>query len=403
MIRIGLKREGKVPADTRVALSPLQAKVFQEKHKNEVEIYVEKSANRCFSDEEFAAAGFPPVDDLDHCDLILGIKETIIPRLMRDKTYMFFAHVIKKQAYNRELLLTVLKRNIRLIDYETLLDEKGVRLIGFGKYAGIVGAHYALLMWGKKTGRFELRRAVECFDYEDMLTEYSKLNMGNPKILITGKGRVSSGIVEILNKAGIKQINSDAYINSEFNEAVYVQLDADELYKHKEGKDFDFQHFFSHPADYLSVFERFIPHTDILINGIFWDPAADRFFEKKSAVAADFRIKIIADVSCDINGSVPLTYRSTTIDDPFYGVDRRTLREFEAFGSDSIDMMTIGNLPNELPRDATLMFGKLMSETILPLYIEDREHTILKRATIAADGRLTPRYAYLQDYVDGKK
>jgi len=402
MIRIGLKREGKVPPDTRVALSPCQARNFQDNYPD-VEFIVEKSSARCFSDNEYQQAGIEIMENLEHCDLILGIKETIIPRLIRDKTYMFFAHVIKKQAYNRELLRAILQRNIRLIDYETLLDEHGVRLIGFGRYAGIVGAHYALLMWGKKTLRYDLRRAVDCFDYVHMLEEYTKLKLDNPKILVTGRGRVSGGIVEVMQKAGIRMVDTKSFLTNDFEEAVYAQVDADEIYKHKNDEPFDFQHFFHHPSEYVSDFEKFIPCTDILINGIFWDPNADQFFSKKRVTSAGFRIKIIADVSCDINGSIPLTHRSTSIDDPFYGIDRKTLRETEAFQKDSIDMMTIGNLPNELPRDASLMFGEVLSEKVLPLYLEDSCHPVIRHATITENGSLTENYVYLQDFVDGKE
>jgi saccharopine dehydrogenase (NAD+, L-lysine-forming) len=401
MLKIGIKYEGKTPPDTRVALTPSELIKLKKKYPM-LDFRVEKSSTRCYSDQEYEEAGFAPVDDISDCDIIFGVKETQIPRLLEKKTYLFFSHVIKKQPYNREKLRTALERKIRLIDYELLKDDNGFRVIGFGRFAGIVGAHYALWMWGKKKRLFQIKRAVECKDYQEMIGQYQHLDFGNARIVVTGNGRVSKGAIEILQAAGIREVSPEEYLAQSFNEAVYVQLDVDKLYQRKDGESFEFQHFFDHPEAYDSTFENYIPKTNVLINGMYWDPNAPELFQKSRIQQNDFAIEVISDISCDIDGSVPITTRATTIADPVYGYSAREMKECEPFSEASIDMMTVDNLPNELPRDASSMFAEVLGEKIIPLFIEDPKHPCLQGATICEDGQLTEDFSYLQDYVDGK-
>ncbi len=398
MLKIGLIKEGKIPSDYRVALTPEQAYALMKKY-SELEIIVQSSEKRAFTDDEYRELGIKVTDDVSDCDILMGIKEVPVDMLIPGKTYLFFSHTIKKQPHNRKLLQEILNRNIRLIDYELLADENKVRLIGFGRFAGIVGAHYALMMWGLKKNYYNIKPAWQVHDYARLIEQYHSLYFGKPKILVTGGGRVSKGIVEILNNAGIREVSVDSYLNEEFHEAVYVQCDMDALYVPLNDKPFSFQEFFDYPERFECVFRKFIPQTDILINGMYWSPRAQRLFEKEEARKENFRIQIIADVTCDINGSVPLTYFPTTSIKPFYGIDRDTLEVTVPFGFNTIDMMTIDNLPNELPRDASHMFGEVLSTTIIPLLINEPENPILKRATIAENGQLTPDFNFLKDYV----
>ncbi len=399
--KIGLIKERKTPPDSRVALTPIQLSQLTATN-NELTINVESSKARCFKDEEYRNLKLNVIENVNDCQLLLGVKEVPIEHLIEGKDYMFFSHTFKKQLYNRNLLQAVLKKNIRLIDYETIVDENGIRLIGFGKYAGIVGTHYALLMWGKKTGTYDFKRAVECYDYKEMIKQYENANFGKARIIVTGTGKVSNGCILVLDKAKIKRVSSEEFLTKEFDEAVYLQIDVDEINKHKEGKAFEFQHFFDNPKDYESKFEKYLSKTDILINGMYWDPDAPRLFTKEDVADKNFNIKVISDISCDINGSVPITIKATTIANPYYGFDADKMQECEAFTKKSIDMMTVDNLPNELPRDASTMFGSVMLNKVIPLYLENSHHEILQNATIAENGKLTEKFSYLQDYVDGK-
>ncbi|MBL6963486.1 MAG: alanine dehydrogenase [Bacteroidetes bacterium] len=402
MLKIGIKHEGKIPPDTRVPLTPRDL-VKLKKRFSDIDFKVEKSPSRCFKNDEYARAGFTPVGNISDCDIILGVKETQIARMIPAKTYLYFSHVIKKQAYNKIKLQAILRNKIRLIDYELLKDESGNRLIGFGHYAGIVGAHYALWMWGKKNQLYSMNRAVECYDYQEMTGQYENLHFGNAKILLTGNGRVSKGAAGILRAAQIREVNASQFIGEEFNEAVFVQLDVDQLYVHKKGNDFVFQEFFDHPDDFESIFEKFITKTNILINGMYWDMRAPRLFEKVRIQQKGFGIKVISDISCDINGSVPITTRATSIADPVYGYSAVQMKECLPFTKESIDMMTVDNLPNELPRDASTLFGEQLSGQIIPLFIENPDHPILENASITKNGNLTKHFAYLEDYVYGKE
>ncbi len=400
-MKLGIIREEKTPGDSRVPLTPVQVVDLLKKYP-EVEIKVQHSDVRAYADAEYTEMGIEVVEDVSECDVLLGVKEVPVNSLIPGKTYFFFSHTIKEQAYNKRLLQAILEKNIRLLDYETLVNDDGVRLVGFGRYAGIVGAHHALLMWGKKKGLFNIKPANKCRDYLEMVEQYSGLDYGTVKIFITGNGRVSRGSVEVLKNAGIREVNVDDYLHRDFREAVFVQCDMDELYMPHDGNDFDFHYFFHHPEKFSCNFKRFLPETDILINGMFWDPRADVLFTKEDVISSPFNIRIISDISCDINGSVPLTYKATTIDNPYYGVDPRSLEEIDAFTGDSIDMMTVDNLPNELPRDASEMFGDVMMHQILPLLFKNRHHPVLDNATIAENGELTPKYSYLKDFAGVK-
>lgn len=401
MIKIGLLKEGKIPPDRRIVLTPHHASALMKKYPDIVVVVVEDNQNRCFTNNEYEHAGVEVVQDISDCDILLGVKEVPVNQLIEGKTYMFFSHTIKKQEHNRRLLQEILKKKIRLIDYECLHDVEGNRLIGFGRFAGIVGAQHALVMWGKYTGRYELKRAIEHHDYNLLIESNNNIDLGKVKIFVTGNGRVSKGAVELLEHAGIKKLTVKEYLAYQGDRPVYCQCDMDELYRHKKGKPFDFHHFFSFPEQYECVFDKFYASTDILINGMFWSPKADRLFQPEDIKKDNFNIRIISDISCDINGSVPLTTRATTIDQPYFGVSRRNLQECEPFTKDEITMMTIDNLPNELPRDSSAMFAEVMTERVLTLLIEQPDHPIIYNATITADGKLNKPFSYLADYVAG--
>lgn len=401
-IKIGIIREGKNPPDARTPLTPEQCAEAQVELP--VRIVVEPSPIRCFKDEEFVKHGIHLQDDLSDCDILLGVKEVPIEKLIPGKTYLFFSHTIKKQPYNRPLLQAILDKNIRLIDYEVLTDERGERLIAFGFYAGIVGAHNGLWTWGKRTEQFSLPRLSQSHDYAEVLEVYERLQLPPLRIVLTGGGRVSSGAAKNLRDMGIEQVSPQEFLDNQYDTAVFTQLKAEDYVAHRDGKPFDKAHFYAQGNEYLSTFNRFWPLTDIFINGIFYDKKAPMFFTLEDMCRTDFRPQVIADITCDLmpDSSVPSTVRATKIADPVYGFDPQTGLETPAFGPHGVDMMTIDNLPSELPRDASAFFGRQLLEKILPELLKGRESAAIRRGMIAENGALTEEFAYLQGYVESR-
>ncbi len=399
MVKIGIIREGKVPPDARVPLTPEQCAEVQVEHP--VRIVVQPSPIRSFKDEEFVAHGVRLQEDVSDCDVLIGVKEVPIAQLIPGKTYLFFSHTIKKQPYNRGLLQAVLEKNIRLIDYEVLTNDHGERLIAFGFYAGIVGAHNGLWTWGERTGQFHLPRLYQCHDYAEALAAYENLSLPPLRIVLTGGGRVASGAAKNLKDMGIRQVTPAAFLTQDFQEPVFTQLHAQDYVVHRDERPFVKQHFYAHAEEYRSAFAPFFQRADIFINGIFYDKKAPAFFTAEEMQAPDFQIKVIADITCDImpDSSVPSTVRASTIAEPVYGFRPASQQECPPFQPDAIDVMAIDNLPSELPRDASAFFGRQLLEKILPELLMGYDSAVVRRGMIAEKGHLTPEFAYLADYV----
>lgn len=400
-MKIGIIKEGKTPPDKRVALTPTQCAHLKEAYP-ELEIKVQRSPIRCFQDEAYSIAGVELVDDVGDCDVIFGVKEVKYEMLADGKTMLFFSHTIKKQPYNRDLLREVLKKNIRLIDYETLTYSNGFRVLGFGRYAGIVGAYNALIAHGKRYESFDLKPAFQCEDMKEMGREMKKVELGNAKIIISGGGKVANGAKETLNAAGIRQVSIPEFLNETFDEPVYCNADILD-YHEKDGKvPADFGEFVKDSTVWENTFTKFTKVADIFISAHFWDNKSAHFFSEEDVRFDDFKVKVIADITCDIKGSVPTTLRPSTIADPIYGYDRATGEEADAYADSSITIMAVDNLPCEVPKDASEGFGQDLIDKIIPLFIGEDPEKILERATIAQNGQLTEYFGYLQGYVDGK-
>jgi len=400
-MKIGLIREGKTPPDTRVVLTPNQCKSILQN--NNIKIAVQPSPNRCYTDEEYKNTGVVISEDIQDCDLLLGVKEVPIENLISNKTYCFFSHTIKEQPYNQKLLKAVIDKNIRLIDYECLVNETGQRIIAFGHWAGIVGAHNALWTWAKKYNQFDLPRAVEINDLARLKEHYKTINFPAIKIAVTGGGRVAKGVFEILDAAGIKKVSDEAFVSQNYDEAVYAQLDANELYARKSDNGYDRKEFYTQPELYKCIIEPFLKVTDLFINAIYWNPDAAAYWTLEDMQANDFNIKVIADITCDIapDASIPSTLKPSTITEPVYGFDVVTFTETEPFKNNTVDVMAIDNLPNELPRDASEDFGKMFLNNVLPEFLKD-ESEMLYKANITVNGDLNKPYEYLRNYLKGK-
>ncbi len=401
-IIIGVVRETKNPPDKRVPLTPIQCQKLQKLHKNLL-IIVQPSDNRCFSDAEYAAAGVSLSEDLSACQVLMGVKEVVIDSLVAGKTYLFFSHTAKKQPYNRGLLNAVVDKKIRLADYEYLTNEAGVRVVAFGRWAGVVGAYNGLRALGLRTGMFHLKPAFDCYDLQEVKIELRKVNAGKIKIVLTGGGRVAGGALEILEMAGIPSTDPGSFLENEFDQAVYTRLDPWHYTRRKDGAEFDFDHFVAHPGMYKNSFQSFAKRTDLFIACHFWDPNSPVLLTREELLRDDVPISIVADISCDIAGPIASTLRASTIAEPFYGYDPKTGKETKPFQEESVTVMAVDNLPGELPRDASADFGAALIEHVIPELLGLADTGMLDRASISSQGALTERYAYLQNYLEGKE
>ena len=402
MIRIGLIKENKIPIDRRVPLTPSQCKEALELFP-ELDIVVQSSDIRCFTDNDYRELGIKVVKDVKDCDILLGVKEVPKKLLLENKTYFFFSHTIKEQPYNKELLKTILRKNIRLIDYEVLTDSSKKRIIAFGRYAGIVGAYNGIWTYGKRYNLFNIRRAYKCFDLQDLQKEYSKINLPAIKIALTGGGRVSKGAMEVLLGMKIKKVTPAEFLQEDFNIPVFTQLNSRDYHYHRDGLPFSRNEFYQHPEHFKSRFLDFAKETDILIAGAYWDPASPVLFTKDDSTQQDFRVRIIADITCDIEGSIPSTKRATTIEDPLYDYNPSDDNEDKALTDEgNITVMAVDNLPCELPRNASEDFGNELINNVLPQFWNGDKDDVLARATITENGKLTSYFNYLSSYADVK-
>ena len=402
-MKFAIIKERKNPPDRRVVFSPETLAEAREKFP-EAEFVVESSDIRVFPDEAYAKLGFTVTDDVSDADVMIGVKEVPVENLIPNKKYFYFSHTIKKQPYNRKLLKAMLEKNIEMYDHETIVKQSGARLIGFGRYAGLVGAYNGFRALGLRDGLFNLPKVETLADLEEVKAELDKITIPNIKILLTGTGKVAYGAKEILDHLGIKQVSDALYLTSEFTEPVYVMADVMEYAKRKDGKVGDKYKFYKDPTGYESNFMPYAKQTDYFIAGHFYGNNAPYLFTREDAKHPDFRINLVADVSCDIDGPVASTIRPSTIADPFYGYNPQTEQEVAFDAKGAITVMAVDNLPCELPKDASEGFGETFVEHVIPAFFNNDERGILKRAKITtADGKLTERFKYLQDYVDGKE
>ena len=397
---IGLLREGRTPPDRRVALTPKKCVELQDAYPG-LRVRVQPSPHRAFSDQEYRDLGIEVSEDMAACDLLLGVKEVPVAWLRPGQTYCFFSHTIKQQPSNKQLLQTVLREHITLIDYELLTNAAGQRVVAFGHWAGIVGAYNGLLTYGRKHGLFALKPAWQCVDMEDMEEEFFKVKRLPPiKIAITGSGRVAQGAVEVLGRMGIRRVSVYDYLYLDFHEPVYTQLCSSDYNRRRDGRVWDTANFHQEPAAYESTFGKFLPVTDLLIACAYWDPAAPRLFTEADTQRADFKLNTIADVTCDVDGSIPLTRRSSTIAEPAFDYNPATGQLAAAYSQPAnITVMAVDNLPCELPRNASRDFGRQLLDQLFPALLGGDPAGMLARATIASGGQLQPRFQYLADYV----
>ena len=402
-MKFGVVREGKVPPDQRVPLTPAQCAELKRLYP-EVELVVEASEVRRITDDEYREEGIEVVDTLldAGCDVLLGVKEVPLDQLIPDTTYLFFSHTYKLQPYNAKLLRTVVDKRIRLIDYELIKRASGKRVIGFGRWAGIVGAYNGLRAWGLRNGSFALPRAIDCEDMKDMVGHAKAVDLpSDMKIVLTGGGRVGMGAHELLTSLGLREVHADAFLKEDFNEAVFTRLDVGQYNARRDGRAFEMGQFIADPTEFKSTFMKYAEVADMYIAGHYWAEGSPFLFTRDDIKQESWRVKVVADVSCDIDGPVACTIRPSTIADPLYGYDPATEGECAFNDPKGITVMAVDNLPCELPRDASHGFGKEMMAHVIPLLVGgDRDNMITNATETTLSGELAPKYRYLQDYID---
>ena len=401
MIKIGIIKETKIPVDNRVALTPREILNIQEKYP-QAQFFVQKSDIRAYTDAEYKKYGIPVVDSLENCDVLFGIKEAKLDSLIPNKHYFFFGHIAKEQPYNRPLIQKMMELGITFSDYEYLVNEEGQRLCAFGWWAGVVGTYNTMRAYGLRTKKFELEKPSLDFTLEKLISNLKEVrHLCNTSIIITGNGKVSCGAQYIMQQMKAKELLPENFLNrSSHNELVYTVLQAENLVKHKDGKEYDFNDFKINGHNYVSRFNKYAYSAEILLSCHYWAPNQPIYLDEELLKDKNLSIKIVGDVTCDIKGSILSTVRPSTHAEPFYDFNPTTMDEELAFSNgNNISVMAVDTCPNALALDTSSYFGEKLAEYVFPLILGGKlDHPILKRATILSEGKLTEKYSYLKEY-----
>ena len=401
LTNIGIVRESRND-ENRTPLVPEHIKKYKESNPN-INFIIQPSNSRCFSDEEYELCGAKINENLNECSIIFGVKEIDPNILINNRTYLFFSHTFKinKQQKNiekhkKDLLLSILNKKITLIDYENIRGKNGTRCLGFGRFAGIVGCYNTLNLLLKVLGKQSLASAYKINDYERLVLNLKNLYFPKTKILVTGDGRVAKGVIELLNLTNIKAVSKKDFLEKKFDQPIFCNLETKDYVTNNSSTNFNLEHFINNPQDYSSSALQYLKETDILISAHYWDPSSPKIFENEDLKVLQ-NLKIVGDITCDINGSVPTTIRSTTIEEPNYWIERYTLKEIDE-NNDGIAVMAVDNLPSELPRDSSTEFSEGIIKEVLPFLLKEDDGRILN-GTITTDGSFLEKYNYLNDYI----
>lgn len=401
LTNIGIIRESRND-ENRTPLVPEHIKKYKESNPN-INFIIQPSNSRCFSDEEYELCGAKINENLNECSIIFGVKEIDPNILINNRTYLFFSHTFKinKQQKNiekhkKDLLLSILNKKITLIDYENIRGKNGTRCLGFGRFAGIVGCYNTLNLLLRVLGKQSLASAYKINDYERLVLNLKNLYFPKTKILVTGDGRVAKGVIELLNLTNIKAVSKKDFLEKKFDQPIFCNLETKDYVTNNSSTNFNLEHFIDNPQDYSSSALQYLKETDILISAHYWDPSSPKIFENEDLKVLQ-NLKIVGDITCDINGSVPTTIRSTTIEEPNYWIERYTLKEIDE-NNDGIAVMAVDNLPSELPRDSSTEFSEGIIKEVLPFLLKEDDGRILN-GTITTDGSFLEKYNYLNDYI----
>jgi alanine dehydrogenase len=398
-MKFGIIKERKNPPDRRVVFTPEEVARLLKEHP-EAQVKVETSDIRVFTDEQYAELGIEIATDMSDCDVLFGVKEVPVDALIPNKKYFFFSHTIKKQAHNKKLLQAILDKKIDLYDHETIVDANYKRLIGFGRYAGIVGAYNGMRAFGLKFELFSIPKAETLKSKEDLVNKLRRQILPPIKIVLTGHGKVGMGAKEILDGMRIKEVSPENYLTKIYSEPVYTQIDVMDYYKRKDDQPESKEDFYKNPTAYTSNFERFSKVSDIFMAGHFYGNDGPEILSQAMLNAPDCKIKVVADISCDVDGPIACTLKASTIAEPLFGYLPSEHKEVPYMHPGAVVVMSVDNLPCELPKDASEGFGEMFMRHVIPAFFNGDKDGILARAKMTENGKLTKRYEYLQDYVD---
>lgn len=435
---IGIRYEDKYMMERRAPLTPKHVERLIKSKK--LDFVVQTSEKRVFTDEEYIKAGAKIAKDLKKCSVIFGVKEMPESFFEEDKTYIFFSHVIKGQVYNMPMLRKMMEMKCNLIDYERVVDEQGKRLIFFGRYAGLAGMINSLWSMGlrlKEAGYKTPFAQIKQAHHYNSLAEVREVisavgqeiaEKGLPEelrpftVAFTGYGNVSQGAQEILGLLPVKEISPEKLLYLKRRSKLPDNLIYKIIFKEEhlvepvdETAEFDLPEYYASPEKFKSSFEKYIPHIDMLINCIYWDSRYPRLVTKdyleKLFAAGTPKLKVIGDISCDVNGSVECTEKATEIEDPIFVYHPDTRTHTMGHKGDGILVMAVDILPSELPRDSSAGFADVLVNYVKAIADCDFNEDFLtldlpnaiKSALILHRGELTPHYKYLEEHVGFEK
>ena len=431
---VGIRREDMYAFERRVPLIPKDANELVQEHG--IEIIVQSSPKRVFTDEEYRRVRIKVKEDLASCPVIVGIKEIPIPIFEEEKIYVFFSHTIKGQPHNMPMLKRLLELRCTLIDYEKVTDDKGRRCIFFGNYAGMAGMFDTLWAFGKRlvwegiaTPVEEVGRALDYPNLAAATTAMRKVgehieDNGLPDAItplvvgFAGYGNVSRGAQEILDLLPVREIAPKEILTLPQQERLSNRLVYKVVFKEEDmvepidaKRSFKLQEYYQHPEGYRSIFERYLPHLSVLVNGIYWEPIYPRLLTKQTArkiyTKGRPRLRVIGDISCDVEGAIECTVKATEPDNPVYVYEPVADRAISGVEGDGPVIMAVDILPSELPRGASTYFSGVLKPYIPAIARADfsrgfdgcRLPPPIKRAVIVYRGELTPTYRYLEKHL----
>ncbi len=430
---IGIRREDKNQWERRVPLTPADVKELKEKFG--IKTIIQPSKIRIFKDEEFAEAGAEVNEDLGRASVVLAVKEIPQHLFLEGKTYVFFSHTVKGQHYNMPMLKRMMELKCNLIDYERVVNEKKQRLIFFGRYAGLAGMVDTLHTFGEKlklqghdTPLEKIKLAHEYSSLEEAKKEIEKIgneideNGFEPELAplvfgFAGYGNVSRGAQEIFDLLPHKVISANIlnemyenFSGDNFN-FYKIVFNEDDMVKPITGQ-FELQDYFHHPEKYVSQFENYLPYLNVLVNGIYWTEAYPRlvtkaYLKNETILKSNLPLKVIGDISCDIDGSIEITYKATKPDNPTFTYFAQGGRFEDGTLRNGITVMAVDNLPCEFPREASMEFSGVLKPFVRDMVAADFNSEFenvklpfpLKTAMILHKGAITNDYSYMNEFI----
>jgi alpha-aminoadipic semialdehyde synthase len=428
---LGIRREDKNKWERRVPIVPEHIKELKKKHG--IETIIQPSKIRTYSEKDFKNAGALIDEDLSSCPVVFAIKEIPINFFEQEKTYVFFSHTIKGQNHNMPMLKKMMELRCNLIDYERVTDEKGHRLVFFGRFAGLAGMIDTLWAFGQrmkwegiKTPFAEIKQAIRYNDIDDAKKHIRKVGKkieqeGIPSSLtpfivgFAGYGNVSKGAQEILDILPVKEISPKQikdihknFSNKTIYKIVFKEEDIVESISSK--KDFDLQDYYNNPHLYRSIFHQYIKHLNILMNCILWNKQYPRLVTKeflKKNNMNKMKLKVIGDISVDINGAIEFTEKVTTPGSPVFVYNPLDSEIIDGYSGNGIVVMAVDNLPCEVPKESSQAFSDSLFRFIPTIVKADFSVDFinlslppeLKKAVIIHHGKLTPDYKYINKFL----